>query len=171
MNDEQKKEILENLNWDTSVSPGDLLKLVNGNVQSVGGISREAMFLRTLERIPWHCLVFCGTGRKTARSCTRQSSVGGYAMNDSVKSSTSFSEFYEENLYRLQNGVLNIVNSLSVPFYLTGGTALSRGYYHHRYSDYLDFFVNRCKSFGTHVNSVLKALKANVFFGTMKPDL
>ncbi len=85
-------------------------------------------------------------------------------MNDSVKSSTSFSEFYEENLYRLQNGVLNIVNSLSVPFYLTGGTALSRGYYHHRYSDDLDFFVNRCESFGTHVNSVLKALKANGFF-------
>lgn len=62
MNDEQKKEILENLNWDTSVSPGELLKLVNGNVQSVGGISREAMFLRTLERVPWHCLVFLWNG-------------------------------------------------------------------------------------------------------------
>ena len=28
------------------------------------------------------------------------------------------------------------------PFYLTGGTALSRGYYSHRYSDDLDYFVN-----------------------------
>jgi hypothetical protein len=60
MNDEQKKEILENLNWDASVSPGELLKLVNGNVQSVEGISRESMFLRTLERVPWHSLVLTG---------------------------------------------------------------------------------------------------------------
>jgi hypothetical protein len=28
------------------------------------------------------------------------------------------------------------------PFYLTGGTALSRGYYNHRFSDDLDYFVN-----------------------------
>lgn len=28
------------------------------------------------------------------------------------------------------------------PFYLTGGTALSRGYFNHRYSDDLDYFVN-----------------------------
>ena len=30
----------------------------------------------------------------------------------------------------------------STPFYLTGGTALSRGYYNHRFSDDLDYFVN-----------------------------
>jgi len=32
-------------------------------------------------------------------------------------------------------------------FYLTGGTALSRGYYHHRRSEDLDFFVNYSPSF------------------------
>ncbi|MDD5434648.1 MAG: nucleotidyl transferase AbiEii/AbiGii toxin family protein [Nitrospira sp.] len=33
------------------------------------------------------------------------------------------------------------------PFYLTGGTALSRGYYNHRYSDDLDYFVNDHQDF------------------------
>ncbi|MDR1421550.1 MAG: nucleotidyl transferase AbiEii/AbiGii toxin family protein, partial [Coriobacteriales bacterium] len=37
-----------------------------------------------------------------------------------------------------------VVQSCKTPFYLTGGTALSRIYYAHRFSDDLDFFVNRC---------------------------
>ena len=41
--------------------------------------------------------------------------------------------FYEASLYPLQNGVLRVARELGSPFYLTGGTALSRGYYHHRY--------------------------------------
>ncbi len=36
---------------------------------------------------------------------------------------------------------------LDTPFYLTGGTALSRYYFQHRYSDDLDFFVNHNKDF------------------------
>jgi len=41
------------------------------------------------------------------------------------------SQYYEENLYPLQDGVLNIINRSGTDFFLTGGTALSRGYYHH----------------------------------------
>jgi len=55
--------------------------------------------------------------------------------------------------------VLNIVEKLPVDFYLTGGTALSRVYLHHRYSDDLDFFVNNSSDFKSQVNSVIKALK------------
>ena len=55
---------------------------------------------------------------------------------------TSLSAYYEENLYPLQNGVLRAVENCKTRFYLTGGTALSRAYYRHRYSDDLDFFVN-----------------------------
>lgn len=40
---------------------------------------------------------------------------------------TTFSQYYEENLYPLQNGVLNIVEKCDRHFYLTGGTAISRG--------------------------------------------
>ena len=61
-------------------------------------------------------------------------------MTTSDKNTISLSEFYEENLYRLQDGVLNIVKNCGTPLYLTGGTALSRAYYRHRYSDDLDFF-------------------------------
>lgn len=49
-------------------------------------------------------------------------------------------EYYEQTLYPLQNKVIGLFRD--TPFYLTGGTALSRGYYNHRYSDDLDYFVN-----------------------------
>src|SRR5690606_163697 len=53
---------------------------------------------------------------------------------------------------------LEIVGNLSVGFYLTGGTALSRAYLHHRYSDDLHFFVNDASDFKSQVNTVIKAL-------------
>ncbi len=46
--------------------------------------------------------------------------------------------YYEEQLYPLQDTVLSLVQNDR--FYLSGGTALSRWYYNHRYSDDLDFF-------------------------------
>lgn len=49
-------------------------------------------------------------------------------------------EYYNNILYPLQDKVFPLFNS--TPFYLTGGTALSRGYYNHRFSDDLDYFVN-----------------------------
>jgi len=44
---------------------------------------------------------------------------------------------------------------MNLPFYLTGGTALSRLYYNHRFSDDLDFFINQ--------NSDYTALSEQVF--------
>lgn len=52
------------------------------------------------------------------------------------------SSYYEGLLYPLQDEVLSFVSSLQTGFYLTGGTAASRGYLQHRYSDDLDLFVN-----------------------------
>ncbi|GHU65280.1 hypothetical protein AGMMS49983_12730 [Clostridia bacterium] len=75
----------------------------------------------------------------------------------------SLSEYYEGSLYPLQDGVLNVVRDSGAPFYLTDGTALSRGYYKHRYSDELDFFVNHDGDFPEHVNLVLAKLKENGF--------
>lgn len=45
-------------------------------------------------------------------------------------------------LYQLQDEVLSTIFSESSGFYLTGGTALSRFYLNHRYSDDLDFFTH-----------------------------
>ena len=49
-------------------------------------------------------------------------------------------EYYNNILYPLQDKAIPAFKGSS--FYLTGGTTLSRGYFNHRYSDDLDYFVN-----------------------------
>jgi predicted nucleotidyltransferase component of viral defense system len=68
------------------------------------------------------------------------------------------SQYYEENLYPLQDGVLNIISQSGTDFFLTGGTALSRAYYHHRYSDDLDFFLNNCTTFDEQLDAIIRKL-------------
>ena len=68
------------------------------------------------------------------------------------------SQYYEENLYPMQDGVLNILRRSGTDFFLTGGTALSRGFYHHRYSDDLDLFLNRSQTFDIQLDIVLDML-------------
>jgi len=45
-----------------------------------------------------------------------------------------------------------------LPFYLTGGTALSRYYFAHRFSDDLDLFVNHNPDFNRYIDTFYKAL-------------
>ena len=75
----------------------------------------------------------------------------------------SYSDYYEKKLYPLQDGVLKCVEECRTDFFLTGGTALSRAYYGHRYSDDLSFFVCADENFKSEVESVLKALAENEF--------
>ncbi|MFN3481290.1 MAG: nucleotidyl transferase AbiEii/AbiGii toxin family protein, partial [Thermodesulfovibrionales bacterium] len=49
-------------------------------------------------------------------------------------------EYYEKVLYPLQDKAISVFKDS--PFYLTGGTLLSRVYYRHRYSEDLDYFLN-----------------------------
>jgi hypothetical protein len=72
----------------------------------------------------------------------------------------SYSDYYEKKLYPLQDGVLRCVEGCKADFFLTGGTALSRGYYGHRYSDDLDFFLCASEKFNVQVESVLSGLTA-----------
>ena len=51
--------------------------------------------------------------------------------------------YYRDQLYPLQDAVLGWMGKVETPFYLTGGTCLSRFLLHHRYSDDLDFFTNQ----------------------------
>ena len=67
-------------------------------------------------------------------------------------------EFYLKSLYPFQDGILNILGELKLPFYLTGGTPLSRFYFKHRYSDDLDLFVNDDGSFGVYCTSIYQKL-------------
>jgi uncharacterized protein YutD len=68
-------------------------------------------------------------------------------------------KYYTMRLYPFQDGVLNIVKKLNTDFYLTGGTALSRGYFHHRYSDDLDLFMNRRDDYSKNVQLLLKGFE------------
>lgn len=45
------------------------------------------------------------------------------------------------SIYNIQDDVLRVLKGKIPDFYLTGGTALSRCYFHHRRSDDLDFFT------------------------------
>jgi len=67
-------------------------------------------------------------------------------------------EYYLKRLYPFQDGVLNILKELKLPFYLTGGTPLSRTYFNHRYSDDLDLFVNSDRLFEKYVDTFRKKL-------------
>jgi predicted nucleotidyltransferase component of viral defense system len=74
------------------------------------------------------------------------------------------SQYYEESLYPLQNGVLKAISQSGTDFFLTGGTALSRAYYHHRYSDDLDFFVNSAPDYDEQLDAALDKLREEGFF-------
>ena len=76
---------------------------------------------------------------------------------------TEYSDYYETKLYPVQNEVLKNLKNLELPFYLTGGTALSRGYYSHRYSDDLDLFVNNDSNFLSDVEKAMNQLKKSGF--------
>ena len=52
-----------------------------------------------------------------------------------------------------------MVQDQEVDFYLTGGTALSRCYLNHRYSDDLDFFVNEAPDFKKQTERVVMAIR------------
>jgi hypothetical protein len=71
----------------------------------------------------------------------------------------AYEKFYREKLYPFQDGILVIVRLIDVPFYLTGGTAISRHYSPVRYSDDLDLFVNRYPEFPKGVERFYSALE------------
>jgi hypothetical protein len=67
-------------------------------------------------------------------------------------------DFYFDVLYPLQDRALRILAGLETGFYLSGGTAASRAYLHHRLSDDLDLFVNDDPQFGLWADRLIQAL-------------
>lgn len=65
-----------------------------------------------------------------------------------------------DTLYPFQDIILKLLNELETGFYLTGGTAASRGYLNHRFSDDLDFFVNDDKRFDLWAGRIIQVLTA-----------
>ena len=67
-------------------------------------------------------------------------------------------EYYIHKLYPLQDIAIKIMGSIDTKFYLTGGTALSRFYLNHRYSEDLDFFTNRDTDFKKSADIFIRKL-------------
>ena len=65
---------------------------------------------------------------------------------------------------------MNTISKCGVRFFLTGGTALSRAYYNHRYSDDLDFFLNNESDYLDQVKEVFFKLKEDGFFWDTEVD-
>ena len=66
---------------------------------------------------------------------------------------------YYNRLYAFQDEIMKIIQRQGVHFYLTGGTALSRCYLNHRYSDDLDFFINQAPDFKKQAQRVVTAIR------------
>jgi hypothetical protein len=51
---EEKIKIMESLNWDTTDSCEEMLAVVEGRLERTEAFSRDRLFVRSLERLPWH---------------------------------------------------------------------------------------------------------------------
>ena len=68
--------------------------------------------------------------------------------------------FYTTILYPLQDQALGAIDHAETEFYLSGGTAASRGYLKHRFSDDLDLFANDRREFSLWAERAIQSLAA-----------
>lgn len=64
-------------------------------------------------------------------------------------------------LYSLQDKFLQWWSGMEYPFYLTGGTALGRFYLNHRYSEDLDFFINKNSEYQRYIKELVKKINGS----------
>ncbi|MCL2044504.1 MAG: hypothetical protein FWG89_10235 [Treponema sp.] len=54
---EEKIKLMGNLNWDYLDKHEDMLAVIEGRLETSGAFTRDKLFVRSLERIPWHYIV------------------------------------------------------------------------------------------------------------------
>jgi len=69
--------------------------------------------------------------------------------------------YYLNKLYPFQDEIFRIIAEEKTGFYLSGGTALGRFYLQHRFSDDLDFFLNRAEDFALQADRIIHVFKQN----------
>ena len=68
--------------------------------------------------------------------------------------------YFYDRLYPLQDRVLALIHSIETGLYLSGGTAASRGYLNHRFSDDIDLFADDAKDFGLWGERVIHGISS-----------
>jgi len=51
---EEKLNLMKNLNWDYLDTHEDMLAVIEGRLERSGAFTRDRLFVRSLERLPWH---------------------------------------------------------------------------------------------------------------------
>jgi len=51
---DEKISLMGSLNWDYLDKHEDMLSVIEGRLDSSGAFNREKLFIRSLERLPWH---------------------------------------------------------------------------------------------------------------------
>jgi len=51
---EEKLKLMSNLNWDYLDTHEDMLSVIEGRLETSGAFTRDKLFVRSLERLPWH---------------------------------------------------------------------------------------------------------------------
>ena len=51
---DEKIKLMNNLNWDYLDKSEDMLAVIEGRLESSGAFNQDKLFIRSLERIPWH---------------------------------------------------------------------------------------------------------------------
>jgi hypothetical protein len=54
---EEKLKLMSSLNWDYNITHEDMLAVVEGKAEKVGPFDKTFLFVRSLERLPWHCVI------------------------------------------------------------------------------------------------------------------
>ena len=53
----EKLKFMKSLNWDCNVSPEDMLDVLEGKLEKAGPFDKNLLFVRSLQRLPWHCMI------------------------------------------------------------------------------------------------------------------
>jgi hypothetical protein len=53
----EKLDMMRSLNWDYLDKPEDMLAVIEGRLESSGAFNREKLFVRSLERLTWYCII------------------------------------------------------------------------------------------------------------------
>jgi len=54
LTNDEKLKLMRNLNWDYLDKHEDMLAVIEGRLASSGAFTRDKLFVRSLERLPWH---------------------------------------------------------------------------------------------------------------------
>ena len=54
LSNDEKLDLMSSLNWDYLDTHEDMLAVIEGRLERSGAFTRDKLFVRSLERLPWH---------------------------------------------------------------------------------------------------------------------